>query len=70
MYQKQWHEPLPKYLMYISEKQKEVDPEEVNISVKATLDMFAVCVCSEEKVLTNVEIKGKQARKRFGLFIL
>ena len=35
-----------------------MDPEEININVKATLNLFSVCVCSEEKVITDVKIKG------------
>ena len=42
----------------ISEKLKDLDPEEINIKVNASLEMFAVCVCSPEKVITDVKIRG------------
>ena len=45
-------------LSFFTEKLKDIDPEEINIKVKATLEMFAVYVCSPEKVITDVKIKG------------
>ena len=46
------------YLILFVEKLKDIDPEEINIKVNASLEMFAVCVCSPEKVITDVKIRG------------
>ncbi|XP_053387649.1 intermembrane lipid transfer protein VPS13A-like isoform X4 [Mercenaria mercenaria] len=37
------------------------DPEVIDMSVKAALKMFSVTVCSDEKLITDVRIKGIEA---------
>ncbi|KAJ8307904.1 hypothetical protein KUTeg_014551 [Tegillarca granosa] len=39
-------------------KKKKVDPDKIDILVNAKLDEFSVSVCTEEKLITDIKIKG------------
>ncbi|XP_060551931.1 intermembrane lipid transfer protein VPS13A-like [Ruditapes philippinarum] len=53
--------PEEKKVKTTKKKEFTKDPEVIDMSVKAALKMFSVTICSEEKLITDVKIKGIEA---------
>lgn len=45
--------------LFISEKGFTKDPELIDMKLKATLKTFSVIIASQEKLITDIKVKGK-----------